>query len=333
MRFVSSALRIARYVLVGACSLAIAGSLTVWGNYLATQGSGTTFSSFVDGLSAHFMQMLPGAGATTGTTWTSATAGNTAQTILPAGNGAPAVTVKLVMTSITGGGAVAFDCAYDSVPNWEASPMPIAQILDPRTLAPLTNPYSLVTGGQAFTILTQGCQQIRMRLSTTIGASGSVTPYITLQSTQPTLAALLNSIAPGPNVIGGVYVSQVTPNSTNHVSVGPYTDTATPITGNNTGTTGSVVGTLAGVSAKTTYICGFSVSAIGGTAAVGPITVAGLITGSMTWELASSASGNQLTVPLTPCVPASATNTSITVTTTADGSASAVAVNSWGFQL
>ncbi len=87
------------------------------------------------------------------------------------------------------------------------------------------------------------------------------------------------------------------------------------------------------VTAKTTYIAGFSVSAIGGTAAVGPITVAGLVTSSMTWYLAASAAGNQLTVTFSPPIPASATATAITVTTTADGTASNVAVNSWGFQL
>ncbi len=107
---------------------------------------------------------------------------------------------------------------------------------------------------------------------------------------------------------------------------------ATAITGNATGTTGAVVGTLAGVAAKTTYICGFSVSAIGGTAAVGPITIANTITASLVYQLASTAGGVALSQNFTPCIPASAVNTSITTTTTADGTASAVAVNSWGYQ-
>ena len=33
-----------------------------------------------------------------------------------------------------------------------------------------------------------------------------------------------------------------------------------------------------------------------------------------------------------PCIPASATNTAITITTTANGTATAVDVNSWGYQ-
>lgn len=104
------------------------------------------------------------------------------------------------------------------------------------------------------------------------------------------------------------------------------------ITGNATGTTGAVVGTLAASANKTTYICGFDVTAVGGTAQVGPITVAGLVGGSATYYLASSAGGSVLPIRYTPCIPGSAVNTAITITTTADGTASAVTVNSWGYQ-
>ena len=111
-----------------------------------------------------------------------------------------------------------------------------------------------------------------------------------------------------------------------------YPSGAAAITGNATGTTGAVVGTLAAAVGKTTYICGFSVDAIGGTAAVGPITIAGLLGSSMIFQLTSSATGVSRYVPFTPCVPGSATNTAITITTTADGTASAVDVNAWGYQ-
>jgi len=119
----------------------------------------------------------------------------------------------------------------------------------------------------------------------------------------------------------------------------PVTSVATPpagltaIAGNATGTTGAVVGTLAGVANKTTYISGFTVSAVGGVASVGPIAVAGLAGGTQSYNLLSSATGNTLSVNFHPAIAASATNTAITVTTTADGTATAVSVNSWGFQL
>lgn len=104
------------------------------------------------------------------------------------------------------------------------------------------------------------------------------------------------------------------------------------ITGNATGTTGAVVGTLAAASGKTTYICGFDVTAIGGTATVSPITIAGLVGGSAVYYLTSSVAGSVLSRTYTPCIPGSAVNTAITITTTADGTASAVTVNSWGYQ-
>jgi hypothetical protein len=110
---------------------------------------------------------------------------------------------------------------------------------------------------------------------------------------------------------------------------------ATAITGNATGSTGAVVGTLAGTAGKTTYICGFNVSAIGGTATVGPVTVAGLVGSSQVYQLPVNAVAGQILVTqnFSPCIPASAANTAITVTTTADGTATAVDVNSWGYQL
>ena len=96
-----------------------------------------------------------------------------------------------------------------------------------------------------------------------------------------------------------------------------------------TGTTGAVTATMT-TTTGTLYLCGFDVSAIGGTATVGPITVTGLAGGTFTYQLASTAAGNVLFHPFTPCLPASAPTTSIAVATTADGTATAVDVNVWG---
>jgi hypothetical protein len=116
-------------------------------------------------------------------------------------------------------------------------------------------------------------------------------------------------------------------------SSGGFPAGSTAITGNATGTTGAVTGTLTSASGQTAYICGFAVSALGGTATVGPITIANTLTANMVYQFASSAAGQTLTQTFTPCIPASATNTNITVTTTADGTATAVDVNSWGFRI
>jgi hypothetical protein len=111
---------------------------------------------------------------------------------------------------------------------------------------------------------------------------------------------------------------------------------ATSITGNASGTTGAVVGTLAAATGKTTYIAGFNVQAIGGTATVGPIVVAGLVGSSMTFQTdVNSATVGKTVASATfnPPIPASATNTAITITTTANGTATAVNVNAWGFRV
>lgn len=114
-----------------------------------------------------------------------------------------------------------------------------------------------------------------------------------------------------------------------------YPNSATPVGGPGSGTTGAVVGTLPAVSGKTNYICGVTVSAIGGVAAVGPIVVAGLKGGSQTYQLVSTATGVTMPNPFagSVCFPASAVTTAITATTTADGTASAVNVNIWGYVL
>jgi hypothetical protein len=137
---------------------------------------------------------------------------------------------------------------------------------------------------------------------------------------------------PGHETVGGMV--QMAPNAAGQaVPVPPNTPPGIGIAGNAAGTVGAVVGTLAAAAGKTTYICGFNVQAIGGTAAVGPITVAGLIGSSQVYQGSSSAAGGTVaSVAFTPCIPASAVNTAITITTTADGTATAVNVNSWGFQ-
>jgi len=130
------------------------------------------------------------------------------------------------------------------------------------------------------------------------------------------------------NAFQGTQISNVNP-----YPLSPNGTASNPITGVGTGSTGAVTATLAGVANKTTYICGFDVSAIGGTASVGPVTVGTLIGGNTyTYQLSASAAGSFLSREFTPCIPTTAANTAITITTTADGSATAVDVNAHGFQ-
>ncbi len=100
-----------------------------------------------------------------------------------------------------------------------------------------------------------------------------------------------------------------------------------------TGTTGAVTATMAGVANKTNYLCGVTISALGGTATIGPATITGLAGGTtFTLQLTSTATGNFFRQGFWPCIPANAANTAIAVVTTADGTATAVDVNMWGFR-
>ena len=115
--------------------------------------------------------------------------------------------------------------------------------------------------------------------------------------------------------------------------VNAVTTTPTAIANPANGTTGAVVSTLPAVASTTTFICGFNVSAVGGTATIGPVQLAGVIGGNQSYEMNSAATPVMLSQSFSPCLPASAANTAITITTVANGTATAVHVNSWGYRL
>ena len=143
-------------------------------------------------------------------------------------------------------------------------------------------------------------------------------------------------VVPGSTSVGGSGASQafVPYSASNPLNVvdQPYPSGATAITGNAQGTTGAVVGTLAAAAGKTTYICGLHIDATG-SGSIGPVTVAGVVGSSFVFQGSAAAANNGVpVVNFTPCIPASAPNTAITTTTTADGTATAVDVNTWGYQ-
>jgi hypothetical protein len=81
---------------------------------------------------------------------------------------------------------------------------------------------------------------------------------------------------------------------------------------------------------KTLSLCGVDISAIGGTAAVGPITITGLLGGTFTYQFTSTAGGVTFNPRFTPCIPAKDSATAIAIVTTADGTATAVDINAFG---
>ncbi len=128
-------------------------------------------------------------------------------------------------------------------------------------------------------------------------------------------------------------------NSSNPMPTGAaseYPTGAVPITISATGSTGSTAATLAAGSTTTTYICGFAIRSNATAAATGNATVAGTITGTMNFThwTAPLASGIGTTEEVfSPCVPASAVNTTIVVTGPAPGSGGTISVSAWGYRL
>jgi hypothetical protein len=97
-----------------------------------------------------------------------------------------------------------------------------------------------------------------------------------------------------------------------------------------TGTTGAVTATITPPAGRIFFLCGFDISAIGGTATIAPITVTNLQGGTLTYYASSSVAGTTLSIRYAPCINATAIGQSVSIATTADGTATNVAVNMWG---
>ena len=147
------------------------------------------------------------------------------------------------------------------------------------------------------------------------------------------------AIPAGPNLIGKVGIDQTTPGTTNGVvntMASQYPLGAVPITASATGTTGATTATLTNVSGHTTYICGYSIRANANVATTVTDTVTGVITATMSSELWVSVNTSGLGVDeqiFSPCIPASATSTSIAVVSGAPGTGGLVSVKAWGYSL
>jgi hypothetical protein len=169
------------------------------------------------------------------------------------------------------------------------------------------------------------------------GLSIVATSTAPVTATNTAVVVDLRPDSPGIITLGPASVANSVPQTlSSQYPTNATTTTPAAITGNAAGSTSAVVGTLAAAASKTTFICGFNVQALGGTASVGPITIAGLVGSSQVYQtvLNSATLGQQVaSATFSPCIPASAANTAITITTTADATATAVDVNSWGYQL
>src|SRR6267142_646002 len=123
-------------------------------------------------------------------------------------------------------------------------------------------------------------------------------------ATNTALVTALRPDSPGIITLGPAAVSGSVPFTfSSQYPTNATTTTPTAITGNATGSTSAVVGTLAAAASKTTFVCGFNVSAVGGVATVGPVTVAGLVGSSQVYQVPVNATAGQILITqnFSPC--------------------------------
>jgi hypothetical protein len=114
-----------------------------------------------------------------------------------------------------------------------------------------------------------------------------------------------------------------------------YPNGSQPITASATGTTGATSVTLAAGAGVTTYICGFTITSGGTTAAlVVNATISNAIGGTLNYSYVFVSSGQGFLGAAFPvCIPASATNTAMVLSVPAGGAATVVALTAWGYRL
>lgn len=144
----------------------------------------------------------------------------------------------------------------------------------------------------------------------------------------------------GSGTLAGAVTLKATPQPIGYQQISTlssqYPFSATAITASATGTTGATTATLAGVAGKTTFMCGFSISADATAFTVGTATVTSTITGTMSFRQGVGALATQtaeLGKTFSPCVPASAAATGIAINSIAAGTGGNTAVSAWGYQL
>ena len=136
----------------------------------------------------------------------------------------------------------------------------------------------------------------------------------------------------GTNPDGSVFVLPVQVNTTTPSGQTPITATSGNVAAS------AAVSTLAGVAGKTTYITGFTCTALGATAAAAvTVTVTGLAAGTLNFTFlfptGATVQANPLTITFANSLPASAQNTAIVVTLPSGGAGNTnAASNAWGFQ-
>lgn len=248
--------------------------------------------------------------------WNSSTSLNATQNIY-SNSGATQTTIVLQQSAGTfSAGAITFEVTFDGT-NWVA--IPSTSVLDPTdtTLATIPLPYTLVTStNKAFSIQSVGWVALRIKLSTAITGTGTVTPVYTLMPEGPGRPVTVASGGVGNNVninkIGNTNVSQ---------SGGNLGIDLERVAGNAVANAGSGIQKVAIVASNSnTFDCSRdgSTAPPNGIVAGGTYTVAGLsLASNFSTTLVLDKAGNLRTTPGINTGAATPWDTSTTINTTA----------------
>lgn len=169
------------------------------------------------------------------------------------------------------------------------------------------------------------------------GLSIVATSTAPVTATNTAVVVDLRPDSPGIITLGPANVANSVPQTiSSQYPTNATTTTPTAVTATATGTTAATAATLGATASVTNYVCGFSITANATALATGTATLSGTISGSLNYlqsVLASTAGVGTLQQNFDPCIPASAANTAITITSAAAGTGGATIVNIWGYKL
>lgn len=143
--------------------------------------------------------------------------------------------------------------------------------------------------------------------------------------------------SPGIITLGPASVANSVPQTfSSQYPTNATTTTPTAVTASATGTTAATAASLGATASVTNFVCGFTISAAATSLTTGTATLSGTVSGSLSYiqTVQAVASGAAvLTQNFNPCIPASAANTAITITSAAAGTLGNTIVNIWGYRL
>ena len=213
------------------------------------------------------------------------------------------------------------------------------------TPLPATQNVALLPGANAVGTTTLGAGSANAGGVEVYDAAGTNKLNVVAASTAPVTATNTAAVvdlrpdSPGIITLGPAAVANAVPFTlSSQYPTNATTTTPAPETISAAGTTAATTATLATASGVTTYICGAEVDAYATAATAVSMTITGVITGTMTFTefvgtTALGAGAGRNVFQFNPCIPASTTNTTISVVSGAAGTGGVVNVNAWGYKL